>query len=74
VLNDALKWREYQSAKPKTVEKRVAQVPKVQKPGTVEKTNPDADRFGKSMARLEKTGKRDDAVDAVRMLIEAGKL
>ena len=74
VLNDALKWREYQSAKPKTVEKRVAAVPKVQKPGSAEKPNPDAERFKGSMARLYKSGNRSDAVDAVRQLIEAGKL
>jgi hypothetical protein len=74
VLNDARQWREYQAAKPKTVEKRVAQVPKVQKPGTAEKPSPDADRFEKSMAKLNKTGKRDDAVDIIRQMIESGRM
>jgi len=74
VLNDALKWREYQSAKPKTVEKRVAQVPKVQKPGTAEKPNPDADRLKDSMARLNKTGSRDAAQDVILQMLESGRL
>ena len=72
VLNDALKWREYQSAKPKTVEKRVASVPKVQKPGTAEKSNPSADRFKASVAKFNKSGDRNDAVDMMRQIIEAG--
>lgn len=75
VLNDARQWREYLAAKPKTVEKRVANVPKVQKPGTAqERSNPVAERFNKSMDALNKTGKKESAVDAVRMLIEAGRL
>lgn len=74
VLNDARQWREYQSAKPKTVDKRVAAVPKVQKPGSTEKSNPNADRMKASMAKLQKSGHRDDAVDYVQSLIETGRL
>jgi hypothetical protein len=76
VLNDARQWREYVAAKPKTVGNKVAAVPKVSKPGTVsdKPSNPAAERFSKSMASLNQTGNRNDAVDAVRMLIEAGKL
>jgi hypothetical protein len=74
VLHDALKWREFQAAKPKTVEKRVAAVPKVQKPGTTEKADPKANRIQESMARLNKSGSRQDAQDAILAMMEAGRL
>ncbi len=75
LLNEARQWRDYVAAKPKTVEKRVASVPKVQKPGTAqEKPTPQAERFGQSMARLNKTGDRNAAVDALTTLIESGRL
>lgn len=75
VLHDALKWREYQAAKPKTVEKRVAAVPKVQKPGTVqEKGDPNAKAVQDSMAALNKTGSKDDAHAYVLSLMKAGRL
>lgn len=74
VLHDALKWREFQAAKPKTVEKRVASVPKVQKPGTTEKADPKANRIQESMARLNKSGSRQDAQDAILAMMEAGRL
>lgn len=73
VLNDALKWREYQSAKPKTVEKRVAAVPKVQKPGSAEKSGP-SDKVKEGMDRLTKSGSRDDAVSVVEEMIRLGKI
>ena len=72
VLHDAMKWREFQAAKPKTVEKRVAAVPKVQKPGSAEKSDPKAKKLVESEARLKKSGSRDDAVAHVREMIEAG--
>lgn len=75
VLNDALKWREYQAAPKKVSEKKVPAVaPKVQKPGAGEKPDQGADAFKKSVARLSETGSRDSAVDVVRQMIEAGRL
>ena len=74
VLNDARQWREYLAAKPKTVDKRVAAVPKVQKPGTAEKPNASADRLKDTRAKLEKTGSREAAQDHFLALIEAGRL
>lgn len=73
VLHDALKWRESQ-AKPKTVEKRVVNVPKVVKPGSAEKPNPNADKLKGSMARLKETGSRQDAQDYALQLIESGRI
>ena len=74
LMNDALKWREFQSAKPKTVEKKVPPVaPKVVKPGTTErpaKPNKSQD----AMAKLQKDGSRQSAQDYVLSLIEEGKL
>jgi hypothetical protein len=70
VLNDARQWREYQAAKPKTVEKRVAAVPKVQKPGSAAEKKPDADRLKASVARVKETGSRDAAVDYFRQVLE----
>lgn len=72
VLHDALKWREFQAAKPKTVEKRVASVPKVQKPGTSEKPDPKANRLQESKARLMKSGSKEDAHAYALSLIERG--
>jgi len=75
VLNDARQWREYQAAKPKTVDKKVqASAPKVQKPGSGEKPDPNANKIKEGMARLTKTGKRQDAVDLVREMIEQGQI
>lgn len=74
VLNKARQWDELQAAKPKTVDKRVAAVPKVTKPGTAEKTSPNADKFKDSVSRLNKTGDRNAAVDVVRQMIESGRI
>lgn len=74
VLNDARQWREYLAAKPKTVEKRVAAVPKVQKPGSAEKPSANADRLKDTRAKLEKTGTREAAQEHFLALIEAGRL
>jgi len=72
VLHDAMKWRELKAAKPQTVDKKVAAVPKVQKPGTAEKADPKAKRMVDSEARLKKSGSRDDAVAHIRELLDAG--
>jgi hypothetical protein len=74
VLHDAMKWRELQAAKPKTSEKRVVSVPKVQKPGTTEKADPKAGKLAEGMAKLQKSGHRDDAVAYLAELMEQGKL
>lgn len=75
LLDKVRQYDEIVAAKPKTVDKRVAQVPKVTKPGTAqEKPNPNAERFQKSMDRLSKTGNKDDAVDMVRQMLESGRL
>ena len=74
LLNEARQWREYVAAKPKTVDKRIALVLKVQKPGTMEKTDPKTSKLEAGMARLAKSGTRVDAQDYVLGLIEAGKL
>ena len=75
VLHDALKWREFQAAKPKTVEKRVAaNVPKVQKPGTVEKADPKANRVQERLANLQKSGTRDAGVSYFEELLAQGKI
>lgn len=74
VLNDARQWREFQAAKPKAVEKRVAEVPKVQKPGTTEKPDPGSEKLKESMANLKKNGSREAAQDYVLRLMEAGRL
>lgn len=74
VLHKARLWDEYQAAKPKTVDKRVAAVPKVQKPGTAEKPNANADRLKDTRAKLDKTGSREAAQEHFLALIEAGRL
>jgi hypothetical protein len=69
VLNDARQWREFQAAKPQTVDKKVAAVPKVIKPGTVEKDDPKAKKVEDARARLHKSNSRDDAVSLVEELM-----
>lgn len=75
VLHDALQWREYLAAKPHTVDKRVAAVPKVQKPGTGEAPTPKAkDAIKDGMEALQKSGRKEDAYGLVAQLIEQGRL
>ncbi len=74
VLNDARQWREYLAAKPKTVDKRVTSVPKVQKPGTGEVPNAKTDKVKEGMAQLSKSGSRADAQAVVLQMIEEGRL
>lgn len=73
VLNEARQFRELQAAKPKTVDKRIAAVPKVTKPGTSERPDP-ASKLKDSMAALSKTGSRTDAQALVLELMNAGRL
>lgn len=74
VLHDAMKWRELQAAKPKTVDKRVAAVPKVTKPGTTEKADPKANRVQERMANLQKQGSRDAGAAYFEELLAQGKI
>lgn len=74
VLNDARQWREYQAAKPKTVDKRVVSAPKVQKPGGGEKPDPKAAKTAELKGRFEKSGGRDDAVAYIEEMIKQGNL
>ena len=68
VLHDAMKYRQLQAGKPE-VEKRVASVPKVMKPGVAAKTDPEADKMSQAMTKLRKTGKDKDAIAVARQLI-----
>jgi hypothetical protein len=63
VFHDAHLYRQLQQAKPE-VSKRVVAVPKVVKPGSVEKPQPAKEQAEKSFERLKKTGRMDDAVAA----------
>jgi hypothetical protein len=63
VFHDAHLYRQLQQAKPE-VSKRVVAVPKVVKPGSVEKPQPAKEQAERSFERLKKTGRMDDAVAA----------
>ena len=73
-LNDARKWREYQAAKPTAVDKRVAAVPKVTKPGAGEKPDSSAGKHKIGMDKLIQSGRREDAVSLVAEMLRTGKL
>ena len=68
VLHDAMKYRQLQEAKP-AMEKKVATVPKVLKPGTGEKPDQNADKWNQSMTKLRKTGKDKDALAVAKLLV-----
>lgn len=74
LLDKARQFDEFVAAKPKTVDKRIAAVPKVQKPGVGERNDAKTDKYKDGMARLSKTGSRNDAQDAVLALLESGRL
>lgn len=74
VLHDAMKWRELKAAKPQTVDKRVAAVPKVTKPGTTEKADPKAQKLQDGLSKLSKSGHRNDAVDYFAELMEQKRI
>lgn len=65
VLHDAMKYRALQTAKPQ-VEKKVVSVPKVVKPGSTEKVDPNREELQKAKAQLKKTGRTEDAVAVAR--------
>lgn len=74
VLHKAMKYDELMQAKPKTVDKKVAAVPKVTKPGTVEKSDPKASKLVDKRTALSKSGSRDDAVAVFAELMNQGRL
>lgn len=61
VLNDAYKYRQLQKAKPEA-NKRVVTVPKVLKPGSVEKPSK-SDAANEAAKRLKKSGRGEDFVN-----------
>lgn len=63
LLHDADQFRQLQRQKP-AVEKRVAEAPKVLKPGGQAKSG-EAERSQQAMGRLRKSGKLDDAAAAI---------
>jgi len=65
VLHDAMKYRALQTAKPQ-VEKKVVSVPKVVKPGSTEKVDPNREELQKAKAQLKKTGRTEDAIAVAR--------
>lgn len=69
VLHDAMKYRELQKAKP-SVEKKVVNVPKVVKPGSPDRNDPNRESLNKAKAQLRKTGRMDDAVAVARHFFE----
>lgn len=69
VLWKAMQYDALQKAKPQ-VDKKVAQVPKVAKPGTAEKPDQKAEAWKKGMAQLKKSGSTQDAVALAKMFIE----
>lgn len=61
VMHDAMKYRALMASKP-AVDKKVANVPKVLKPGTANKPDQTSEEKGKLLQRLKKTGSQDDAI------------
>jgi len=68
VLHKAMQYDALQKGKP-AVEKKVVNVPKVSKPGTVEKTDTDSDGKKQALARLRKSGSTDAAVEFAKHLL-----
>ena len=71
VLWKAMQYDALQKAKPK-VENRVQEkAPKVVKPGAGEKPNPNANKWDEGMAKLQKTGRTEDAVELAKLMLAA---
>ena len=69
VLYDAMKYQALQEAKPELA-KRVQDVPKVVKPGTVAaKTDPKSEKWRESMRSFQKSGGKDKEAFAVARLL-----
>ena len=65
VLHDAHQYQSLQSKKP-VATKKVAEKPKVMKPGTRVKQNPSGD----ALKRLKKSGRYEDAADAIAGMLD----
>ncbi len=65
VLHDAHKYRELQKAKP-LVDKKVAAVPKVVKPGNAERSDQTVEKEKDLMKRLKQSGKVSDAAEMIK--------
>jgi hypothetical protein len=70
VLHAAHKWNELQRAKP-SVDKKVANVPKVVKPGTAEKPDQRAEKWKETASRIKKSQGTDQEalLDAAKFLV-----
>lgn len=69
-LNDARLYRELQQSKPQ-VTKKVAEVPKVVKPGAIERTDTGREQWNKGLSQLKQRGGKDrDAFALAAQLIE----
>lgn len=69
VLWKAMKYDELQKAKPSVEKRSAAPAPKVVKPGTAEKTDPNADKWNHGMDKLRKSGRTEDAVELAKLLV-----
>lgn len=68
VLHDAMKYRQLQAAKP-AVEKKVISVPKVVKPGSSEKVDPNREELNKAKAQQRKSGRDEDSRAFARFFV-----
>jgi len=69
VLWKAMQYDALQKAKPSVEKRSPAPAPKVVKPGTAEKQDPNADKWNQGMAKLRKTGKTEDALEVAKMML-----
>ena len=68
-LYAALQWDKLQAAKP-AVTLKVADVPKVVKPGTVQKQDPKAQKWTEAMTKFQRGGGKDkDALEVAKMFV-----
>lgn len=67
VLHDAMQYRALKAKPP--ADKKVVTTPKVAKPGSAEKPDPNADQWNEGMAKLRKTGKAQDAHSLAKQIL-----
>jgi hypothetical protein len=72
VLWDAQKWRDIQKSKP-IVERKIAAVPKVMKPGTAEKSDETVQKLKELAKQQRKSGSVDDTAAMFLHRLRAGK-
>lgn len=68
VLHDAMQYRALK-AKPLVEKRQAPQAPKVVKPGAGEKPDAGADKWKEGMARLQKSGHTNDAVELAKIYL-----